>query len=361
MLWLKAKIRLLPLLAVACWAVLLAACASTDGGPRRQSTGPAMWVIERDGESMWLMGTVHRLPPSKLFGSATHSRIRRTPQWWSPTLQGAIRQADDLVIETTEGQVGGWLDDLQTADVAAESSVARTLAVGQLELLEVTARRYGLPSKQLLGIQPLTALLAFVFLAAPDQQPGSPGVDMVLAHWARVNGKTVLGLETGAERLAVSGAALADVGTELHAQLLVRYVEQIAGEETFDQSYLEMLRAWQEGDIDAFELGVADYQASEPELHGAFLVARNRFWLDRIVAMMGNGRNELVAVGIAHLVGPDSLLDFLRERGYSLRRVDDSTSVPNARQAGSLHQTPDKVCGTRSSSPGAFLCCTAAC
>jgi uncharacterized protein YbaP (TraB family) len=51
------------------------------------------------------------------------------------------------------------------------------------------------------------------------------------------------------------------------------------------------------------------------------LVARNRRWDEAIAVMLQGTPRPLVAVGAAHLVGPDGLAVMLRSRGYRVTSI----------------------------------------
>jgi hypothetical protein len=84
----------------------------------------------------------------------------------------------------------------------------------------------------------------------------------------------------------------------------------------------ERLRqAWLSGDeeelINATQSGIM----ADPELYEALLAGRNRAWMREIDALLADGPNPLIAVGAAHLVGPDGLATLIEQRGYTLTRL----------------------------------------
>ena len=57
------------------------------------------------------------------------------------------------------------------------------------------------------------------------------------------------------------------------------------------------------------------------EMYQALLVKRNQAWAERIEPLLAEGRRPLVAVGTAHLLGPDGVAALLEARGYTVRRI----------------------------------------
>ena len=62
-------------------------------------------------------------------------------------------------------------------------------------------------------------------------------------------------------------------------------------------------------------------QPGIPELRQALFVGRNARWSDRIADAIAQGNRPFVAVGAAHMAGPDGLPAMLAARGYTVRRV----------------------------------------
>ena len=82
-----------------------------------------------------------------------------------------------------------------------------------------------------------------------------------------------------------------------------------------------MLASWARGDIDDIARTFNETLASSPELREQLLRRRNENWDRWVERRMAAPGSVMVAVGAGHLAGSDSLVDMLRRRGYSVRRV----------------------------------------
>jgi uncharacterized protein YbaP (TraB family) len=83
-----------------------------------------------------------------------------------------------------------------------------------------------------------------------------------------------------------------------------------------------MEAAWEVGDDRALgrEL-VGELREEYPALYKVILKDRNAAWVDVVAREMDGSGVAFVAVGAAHLAGPDSVQTLLRARGYKVERV----------------------------------------
>jgi uncharacterized protein YbaP (TraB family) len=84
----------------------------------------------------------------------------------------------------------------------------------------------------------------------------------------------------------------------------------------------EMAAAWRAGELE--ELGDELLEEFEdfPGLYETLVTERNAVWAEALERMLRDGRRHLVVVGALHLVGNDSLIELLTERGHAVERVD---------------------------------------
>lgn len=74
--------------------------------------------------------------------------------------------------------------------------------------------------------------------------------------------------------------------------------------------------AWSRGDTATIERLLLGAMRETPELYKRLLVERNRNWLAPVEACLTEKKACFVVVGAAHLVGPDSVVAMLRQKGH---------------------------------------------
>lgn len=276
----------------------LAGCGRQDTAPQR-APSPAVWTVEdREGAPVgWLFGTIHALPDGA--------------RWETPALVRAMDRAGMLVVEVRD------LDPGRTAATLARLAhdepgppLAERLPPGPRRQLAALLSDKGLPGRRFDGLETWAAALALSRLAGTT--PVANGVDKAVI--ARFAGRPIAELEGAADQLAIFDALPESDQRRLLAAVLA---EQ--GDPAADVRVLA--EAWLAGDLDRLESTTRRGLLADPRLYEALLARRNLAWMGKIVPLFENGRRPLVAVGAAHMLGPDGLPTLLAAQGYRLRRI----------------------------------------
>ena len=82
----------------------------------------------------------------------------------------------------------------------------------------------------------------------------------------------------------------------------------------------ELVAAWQAGDTDALARMLSNEFDDFPELYRPLTEDRNRAWVEQLDDLLDDRDDYLVVVGALHLVGRNSVVDLLRQRGYTVTR-----------------------------------------
>lgn len=267
------------------------------GGPAHDwpDPSPALWEVTGPGGAHgWLFGTIHSLPQGA--------------EWRTPKVDQALARSSVLVVEIAN------LGDAAAAKAAFER-LATTPGLPPLSQRVPGAGRPALA--RFLGRAgladdafPDTETWAAAILIANRARGRDPGTGVDRALIARV--KRVEGLETFTEQFgAFDALPPAD-----QADLLLALAA-----EADDKSDARQIEAWLTGDLAGLERASATGVLADPELREALQAARNRRWAERLDRLFASHEQPFVAVGEAHMFGPENLPDLLQGRGYTVRRV----------------------------------------
>ena len=149
---------------------------------------------------------------------------------------------------------------------------------------------------------------------ASQARTGLPenGVDRALIAEARERGIGVYELEFFSEQLGLFD----NLSEEAQSDMLYA-VAKDAQAGTSDQ----LLEAWLSGDVDRMEQLSEASLLANTEIRNSLLVQRNRAWVQPIHELVDFGWKPFIAVGAAHLVGPDGIPALLEARGYTVTRI----------------------------------------
>ena len=88
------------------------------------------------------------------------------------------------------------------------------------------------------------------------------------------------------------------------------------------ENYETMVDSWKKGDVKKlYALIVDELKTNTPEIYKNIIIDRNNNWLPVIEKYFDNQKTEFVLVGMAHVVGPDGLIEQLRKKGYKVERL----------------------------------------
>jgi uncharacterized protein YbaP (TraB family) len=134
------------------------------------------------------------------------------------------------------------------------------------------------------------------------------GVEMYFLSQARKDGKSIAGLETVHDQIALFEA----LSMDQQAEYLLSSLEQA---HDLPKEVADMVHAWQRGDTAWFEGQLASEFGNDPALYQSVLAERNRKWIPKIEALLNDDKNYLVIVGTGHLIGRNSVIDLLKKDG----------------------------------------------
>jgi uncharacterized protein YbaP (TraB family) len=265
---------------------------------------PAIWQVKRGDSTVYLFGTVHLLP--------------NDTAWRFPALNEALAKSQSLYIELTDDDQANMAALVLSQGMDIAHPLSTLLSQSDNDALVKAAQLAGVPGGAA-SLQPMRPWLAALTLAvAPLMKAGldpAAGVDKQLQAQMTRAGKPVHGLETAAQQIHF----LADLPDALQLAFLRDTLHDVGKDKT---ELLSLVDAWKRGDVAAIaKLENDELKTQEPALYQKLLVQRNQDWAARIKDLLRQpGTTVLVAVGAAHLAGPDSVQAQLAKIGVTAQQ-----------------------------------------
>jgi uncharacterized protein YbaP (TraB family) len=140
------------------------------------------------------------------------------------------------------------------------------------------------------------------------------GIDRLLRQMAAAEGDEIRGFETAGAQLQM----MANLPQAVQIAFLVETLDDVEeGLALLDK----IAQAWIAGDTEAIaRLGVAEMKREAPAAYKTLLVDRNLAWSEKIVEILKGSGVVQIAVGAAHLAGPDSVQAQLEKKGIKVER-----------------------------------------
>lgn len=280
----------------------LAAALALPGCTKPQDARPALWLVEGPGGAKaWLFGTIHGL--------------RDPVNWRSDTVDAALAQSDRLILEVAdiENEAATAQAFAELAQGGSHPPLIQRVAAGDADDLAAELAQGRIAPGSLDRYDTWAAALMIAQAQASlDRQDSANGIDRALAASYR---GPIGELEGARAQLAIFDA----LPEAQQRALLAAVIEDDPAERSATARALE--RAWATGDMDAIARVSNADTFGDPVLRDALLVGRNRTWTIRLVALLGTKARPFIAVGAAHMAGPDGLPAMLAARGYTVTRL----------------------------------------
>ena len=280
-------------------ASLLGTLAAQPGQARDRSI---LWAVEGRHNTVYLLGSIHVLRPGDggLPGAA----------------ETAYDDAEQLVMEIDMDGEGAdpaaLVQAMQRTALLPDGVGLREVLGDDYASIGERAQQSGIDLALLDRFAPW--FVAVTLLQAELARRGfTPelGIEQALAKRADDDGKPILGLETAEEQFGVMGS----LPLEQQKRFLLMTLEE-SGQ--IDAQLDELLAAWRHGDADALARVLSAEFEEFPELYRPLTEDRNRAWLGPLVDLLDDRDDYLVVVGALHLVGRNSVVELLEQRGYEV-------------------------------------------
>jgi uncharacterized protein YbaP (TraB family) len=283
-------------------AMMLAGCGEkTSEDLKDVNASPILYELaDANGQQRgWLFGTIHSLPDDL--------------QWRTADLNQAIDDADLLVVEIAELDNSAALFKLFTrlATTPNQPDIGSRVPASLRPELFALIEQSDYQASDFGDVETWAAALILA-QASADRDSGD-GADKIIIR--EFKGRPVEEFEGAELQLGIFD----QLPERDQSDLLVGVIEE---EKLRAADPTRLRRAWLAGDSATLEDATTTGLMADPELRAALLVNRNRDWTDKLVRILNRGDKPLVAVGAAHLVGPDGLPAMLEKHGFRVKQIN---------------------------------------
>lgn len=265
---------------------------------------PALWVVKGPHTTIYLFGTVHIMRPDV--------------DWHSAKVKAAIDASQSLMEEIPDMDKPPAIQaEVMQLGTDPEHPLSTKITKEDVARTDAAVKQMGLPGES--AFEPMRPWLVSLTLSTlPLLKAGfdpASGVDVTLAKEFRARGRNITGLETIDQQLHfLADMPQAEEVAELH--------EQLQHLDSAQTDLMKIIDGWQKGDIEAIgAIENGDFMRDYPELYNRLIVERNKQWAGKIATLLsadGPAQTIFLAVGAAHLAGPDSVQKMLATRGFTV-------------------------------------------
>jgi uncharacterized protein YbaP (TraB family) len=287
---------------------------------------PAIWLVRDEDTTIYLLGTVHVLPPGF--------------RWRSERVDRIVAEADELVVESSEEDMEADAEGISAAllgSLGKRPRLSERLAPGNGAKWLAVGKALGMAPEQFDRVPPLVALFG-IGLRMTQAESGADsehGVETVLEAEFEAAGKPIHSIENPAEVLGSllgmdEGPLIKDLNRALAAwdessldTLLLAFSTGTEPPQPTG-SYVPLAdeHAWASGQVVDIRAELFGTTAFGHAMGTLLLDNRNRAWAGWLERRLADPGTVLVAVGAGHLGGENSLQTMLSERGLAAERLD---------------------------------------
>ncbi|MEL6839069.1 MAG: TraB/GumN family protein [Pseudomonadota bacterium] len=290
--------------------------ASADAMPFSEGT---LWTAMRDSDTITVIGTMHIYDP------------RLDPIY--DQIKDEVAAADLVMLEATPKEEAE-LQDLIVTDpdllfITEGPTLPALLDEETWGLIANAASDRGIPGFMAAKMQPwyLSLVLSIPPCATQDMLAGDLGLDHMISEGAQAAGVPMQALEPVTTLFDLFQDSPLDEQIDM---LMVN----LSSPEIQQQMFVAMLDSyfaqdvgtlWEMSRISMTELpGIDEATATEmfAQIEDSLLIQRNRNWMPVIAEAVAEHDDLVVAVGAAHLIGTEGILQFLQDDGWTLTRME---------------------------------------
>lgn len=272
---------------------LLICCVFPVMQTAAQKKASLLWKVEGPGLSSpsYIFGTIHIIP-------ATDFRFSRAAD-------SVFNLSDKVVFEMDISDPALQLKVLKHMQMDSGITLRTLYTARDYQKIKSKTERMGLNLEPFQRFLPVIVQQNIILKTALGGETRS--YELFLLDKARQAGKTIVGLETAEDQVK----ALKSIPLEKQAHMLK---ESVLRHGKSGKQLKKLIRLYKQEETEKmYNLTTKDKNMKEGS--EALLAARNKAWVEKLRSLMAEGP-VFIAVGAAHLGGPQGLVTLLKNEGY---------------------------------------------
>jgi uncharacterized protein YbaP (TraB family) len=263
-----------------------------------------IWKISDENSTVFLAGSVHLL------------REKDLPL--PPAFDRVYAEAEELVFEIDMADMSDpsmTLEIRKLGTLPKGKKLSDSLTAPTMGRLRTYLKNHRMPEAAFDTFTPgMVYLLLGSLEATRAGAKAELGLETIYFEKSKRDGKKSRGLETAAYQMSCFN----EFDNSTLEGLLNESLDEVdEGSDTLDS----IINAWHAGKSEELASLIVDQTAPNPELQKILLTDRNRNWVPEIEKGLATDQDVMFIVGAAHLVGKDSVISLLREKGYEVSQL----------------------------------------
>lgn len=267
-----------------------------------------LWEVSGNGlhQPSYIFGTMHLL-------CAEDAQI-------SDPLHSIIQLVNEIYFEIDLDDLGELFNGATMGDMQNDTTLSELLTPEEFSRVKEFFELHGLAMQfnLLQNMQPMLIGSLVYQAILPCEQ--TDGMEMAIMQAAHEYHKEIKGLETAAFQVSI----LEQIPYGKQAADLVHSVDSISAGTTQIE---EMIELYKKQDIDSLlAYSLKNDGGDSPEIQDKMIYQRNKNWTN-LFPQISKGQQILIAVGAGHLGGEKGLLQLLKNKGYTLRPLQNDRNI----------------------------------
>ncbi|MBU2871030.1 TraB/GumN family protein [Colwellia sp. E2M01] len=263
----------------------------------------SVWKVSKDGEYIYIGGTVHILPPSEF----------PLPK----EFEQAYKDSDSIVLEAQlpdSNDLGAQIKMMQQMSYSNGKNISNFISKNTYQQLKQYVASLGTDLAMLQQFKPGFLVTMLTVLEVQRAGLAGEGVDVFYSKKAMQDNKAIAYFETAEFQMNM----IANMGIGHENKFIESNLKQM---KNFKGMFTGLLSAWRSGNSQQLNNLAIKPMQEDPKTLKTMLLDRNKNWVKDINTMFVNKEREFVLVGVAHLVGNDSVLSLLKGQGYRVVQI----------------------------------------